>query len=349
MIELIFTLDYEIYGNGSGSLKELVYEPAEELREIFTKRNLRFVNFVEVAELEKIDANRTDPAIDLVKAQVRDLHQNGFETALHLHPQWCRARYADGRWSLDYSEYNLCTLPRPRIRQIVEDSLKYLRRLVGDPEFTPLSFRAGNWLFQPTQVAASVLAEHGIRLDSSVFKGGVQHDHCLDYRAARRNGDSWPFSSDVNRSDASGEWMEVPIQTEMVPLWRMHSSKRMSLGNAFGGGTRGTRQKLNRLRDFMRLRYPQKLDFCRMTLSELTSMMERIIQKDAADPASYRPIVAIGHTKDLSDPQTADDFLGFLEEKRIGVATFHTVYPKLLSEWRKKTVAQPVLHLSSAE
>ena len=28
--------------------------------------------------------------------------------------------------------------------------------------------------------------------------------------------------------------MEVPIQTEMVPLWRMHSSKRMSLGNALG-------------------------------------------------------------------------------------------------------------------
>ena len=31
MIECIFTLDYEIYGNGTGALKDLVYEPAERL------------------------------------------------------------------------------------------------------------------------------------------------------------------------------------------------------------------------------------------------------------------------------------------------------------------------------
>ena len=35
MIECIFTLNYEIYGNGAGSLKELVHDPAERLREIF--------------------------------------------------------------------------------------------------------------------------------------------------------------------------------------------------------------------------------------------------------------------------------------------------------------------------
>ena len=28
MIECIFTIDYEIYGNGEGSLQQLVYEPA---------------------------------------------------------------------------------------------------------------------------------------------------------------------------------------------------------------------------------------------------------------------------------------------------------------------------------
>ena len=51
MIECIFTLDYEIYGDGTGSLKELVYEPAEQLKAIFRKWNACFVNFVDVAEL----------------------------------------------------------------------------------------------------------------------------------------------------------------------------------------------------------------------------------------------------------------------------------------------------------
>jgi hypothetical protein len=347
MIELVFTLDYEIYGNGCGSLRELVYEPGEQLRQIFHRHNARFVNFVEVSEFSKIDAFRSDSAIDLVKQQVKTLFREGFEIALHLHPQWANASYVDGRWALDFREYNLCTLPRPRIDQIVSQALEYLRQLVEDPLFTPLSFRAGNWLFQPTGLAASVLAAHGLKLDSSVFKGGVQHDHGLDYRPARRNGYFWPFSSDVNRQDRHGEWIEVPIQADMVPLWRMRSSKRMHLGNAFGGNNKSLRQKLSRMRDFLRFRYPLKLDFCRMTLEELMAMMQRIIRQDAADPATYRPIVAIGHTKDLSDPQTVDDFLGFLASQQIKVATFQMIYPKVLASWGRG-ISQPAMQMSSA-
>ena len=112
MIECIFTIDYEIFGSGEGSLRELVYEPTERLKAIFNKSQARFVTFVEAAEIEMIEAKGTDPAIDLVKRQIRDLYSEGFEIGLHLHPQWYNARYENGRWQLDYSEYNLCTLPQ---------------------------------------------------------------------------------------------------------------------------------------------------------------------------------------------------------------------------------------------
>src|SRR4051812_4633060 len=35
MIECIFTIDYEIYGNGTGSLRDLVLEPAARLADLF--------------------------------------------------------------------------------------------------------------------------------------------------------------------------------------------------------------------------------------------------------------------------------------------------------------------------
>src|SRR2546423_1039464 len=149
MIECVFTIDYEIYGNGEGLLKELVYEPAKRLKTIFDRASAKLVVFVEAAELEKLDALRTDPAIDQVQAQIKEFHQQDFEIGLHLHPQWCNAEYRDGKWSLDYNEYNLCPLSRQRIDAIVGRSIAYLRRIVGVPAFTPLSFRAGNWLFQP--------------------------------------------------------------------------------------------------------------------------------------------------------------------------------------------------------
>ncbi len=66
-----------------------------------------------------------------------------------------------------------------------------------------------------------------------------------------------------------------------------------------------------------------------MTLGELTSMMEGIVREDQSDPSSYRPIVAIGHTKDLVDPQTVDDFLAYLRKKEIPVVTFEDIYHKM--------------------
>jgi hypothetical protein len=331
VIEFVFTIDYEIYGDGTGCLKDLVYEPARRLTELFRNWNARFVAFVEVAEFEKIEAYGTDRAIDLVKKQIEEFYRDGFEVGLHLHPQWCNARCERSAWALDYGEYNLCTLPPPRIAEIVDGSLAYIRHVVNSSHFTPLSFRAGNWLFQPTQTAASVLAEKGIRIDSSVFKGGLQRNHGLDYRPAMRNGYYWSFERDVNEPDPIGPWIEVPIYTDMVPFWKMATPKRLGMRNGTGAKSQGqgVGQKWSRLRDRLRFHYPLKLDFCRMTLSEMTSMMDRIIREDQADPETYRPVVAIGHTKDLTDFDTVDSFLSFLKTNRIPISTFPDIYPKL--------------------
>lgn len=328
MIECIFTIDYEIYGNGEGSLRELVYEPADKLMATFRKRKASFVVFVEVAELEMIEAKRTDPAIELVKNQIRDFYEEGFELGLHLHPQWYKGRYENGRWLLDYSEYNLCTLPRERIVQIVDRSIAYFRNVLGVSDFTPLSYRAGNWLFQPTRTTANVLAERGIKVDSSVFKGGLQHQYKLDYRQALRNGYYWRFQSDANMLDPNGALIEIPIYTIMVPCWNMLTAKRISLQRKSPSTPQINRQRLYRLLDYLRFWYPLKFDFCRMTIDELTSMADRVMREDQKNPTSYKPMVAIGHSKDLVDLDSIEYFLSYLKENRINVSTFDRVYTK---------------------
>jgi hypothetical protein len=175
-----------------------------------------------------------------------------------------------------------------------------------------------------------------------VFKGGLQHSHTLDYRPALKNGYYWSFDVDVTQPVAAGSWIEVPIYSEMVPIWKMPTSKRMSLGNSFGGVTsQGIARKLNRIRDFARFRYPLKLDFTRMTLGELTSMMKRIIREDIADLKQYRPIVAIGHTKDLVDLQTVDSFLSFLQTSGIRVVTFEDVYQTISRDTHRRPTTAP--------
>ncbi|MEF3073913.1 hypothetical protein V2P20_02630 [Methylobacter sp. Wu1] len=334
MIECIFTIDYEIYGNGDGSLEELVFAPADKLNSLFRQAGCKFVAFIEAAELELIQDQGSDPAIGLISEQIKSFHNEGIEIGLHLHPQWYKARHENGQWRLDYSEYNLCTLPRERIAEIVDRSISYLRRVLGQPDFTPLSFRAGNWLMQPTHVAAGVLAERGIKLDSSVFKGGLQHRHGLDYRKAIGNGYYWTFSDHVDMPDANGTLLEIPTYTEMVPFWKMLTMKRVGMkgaGNDKGKGLSShslSSARLERLIDFLRFRYPLKLDYCRMTIDELTKMMGAIVREDRKAPGRYRPIVAIGHTKDLVDYETIRSFLAYLQENGIRVSTFKDVYDK---------------------
>jgi peptidoglycan/xylan/chitin deacetylase (PgdA/CDA1 family) len=328
MIECVFTIDYEIYGNGEGRLFDLVYEPTRKLIRIFEKAGVRFVCFVEAVELQTIEKNRADPAIRDVRRQIRELYHQGFEIALHCHPQWFNASHRHKQWLLDYSEYNLCVLPKERIVQMLGGAIDYLRDILALPDFTPLAYRAGNWLFQPTRTAACVLVEQGIKIDSSVFKGGVQHNHRLDYRRASRNGPFWTFTDDVNLPDPGGQLLEIPIYAEIVPFWKMVTKKRLGLQKrAFSAGN-GVTHKFARIRDFTRLWQPLKFDFCRMALDELISMTDHAIADDKQQPELFRPMVAIGHSKDLVDFRTVESFLAYLERKGIAVSTFKGAYPR---------------------
>jgi hypothetical protein len=126
--------------------------------------------------------------------------------------------------------------------------------------------------------------------------------------------------------DPMGQWLELPIYAEMVRPWKMATSKRMGMGGNVKGSGGSIGKKLNRALDFLRLGYPLKFDFCRMTLAELTSMMNRVIAQDHRDPDTRKPIVAIGHSKDLNDLHTVDAFLAFLRDKKIPVVTFENIF-----------------------
>jgi len=330
MIECIFTVDYEIYGNGEGSLKELVYEPAEKLKAVFRKWNARCVVFVEAAELEIIGSERTDTFIHLVERQIREFHRDRFEIGLHLHPQWYNARYEDGQWQLDYGEYNLCRLSPDRIDQIIDRSILYLRKALCEPNYKPLSFRAGNWLLQPSSAVAKSLSKHYISVDSSVFKGGVQHKHKLDYRMSLKNGYFWAFSENVNIPDPRGILLEIPTYSKMVPIWKMLTPKRIALHQKGSSKFQHRQNLLMRLADFLRIRHPMKLDFSRLDAEEMILILDQEMKKDQKNPTLYRPIVAIGHTKDLADLSTVESFLSYLQNNGISVSTFRDVHDKII-------------------
>ena len=93
MIECIFTLDYEIYGNGQGSLRDVVLDPTQRLAEVFQQFDVPFVVFAEAVEFARIEQAQSDPDTAAVRAQLREMRGAGHEIGLHVHPWWARARY----------------------------------------------------------------------------------------------------------------------------------------------------------------------------------------------------------------------------------------------------------------
>jgi hypothetical protein len=321
MIECIFTLDYEIYGNGQGSLRDLVLDPTQRLAEVFKEFEAPFVVFAEAVEFAKMEEAQCDPDTAGVRAQMRELRTAGHEIALHLHPWWANARYEAGHWHLDWSERNIGTLEPGRVEAIVSGAIRYLREALDDPRFTPLAFRAGQWAIQPTPVIVSVLARHGVRVDSTVFKGGRVHGLDLDYRPAVANGGLWRFGNDVNVPDPDGQLCEVPIHTQLVPFWQMLGRKRLKLHSKTRSASQGSPLP-HHWRDFLRFRYPRKLDFCRMTFAEMREAVEGVLEEKQVQGGQSSPIVAIGHSKDFVDPEAVRRFLTFLRHQSVAVTTF---------------------------
>jgi len=321
MVECIFTLDYEIYGSGEGTLRDLVLDPTRRLAEIFKEFDAPFVVFAEAVEFAKMEEAESDPDTGGVRAQLRELRRAGHEIALHLHPWWANAQYEHGRWQLDWNERNISALSEKRVEAIVSTAVRYLRDALDSPDFVPFSFRSGLLAMQPTGVVANVLTKHGIRVDSSVFKGGRVHRLALDYRPASRNNGFWRFSGDINMEDPGGPLWEIPIHTEMVPFWQMLGRKRLKLQKK----TRSSKDRTplpHDLRDLLRFRYPRKLDFCRMTFDEMRQTVETVLNRRPSGADERSIIVAIGHSKDFIEPEATRRFLAFLEERSIPVTTF---------------------------
>ena len=88
----------------------------------------------------------------------------------------------------------------------------------------------------------------------------------------------------------------------------------------------------SKLKNHLGLKYPKKLDFCRLTKTEIDEMLKEIWAVDRKSPSVLKPIVAIGHTKDLKDIDTVDYFLSILNESGVKVTTCRSICEKLIND-----------------
>jgi hypothetical protein len=332
-VGIVFSLDYEIHGNGEGASPELMVGPTWRLLRQFDRHGARLTIFAEVAEILRFRdharaTGRDDFHYQAIADQLRYALQRGHDVQLHIHPAFMSAVFRAGRWQLNWSEYDLAQLPLARVISIVQTAKDFLEELLQpvQPDFRVYAFRAGNWAMMPTTNAATALSEADITVDSSVFKGGRREDTVrFDYTTAPSEALPWRFApNNVCTNDPTSTLWEFPIYCEMRPLWaffgmnrlyrvvqtRLHPQSRVTAETA-----RGVTPPAQPTRSLF-TRHPQKADFNQCSSTRLIAMLKRL-SRAYDSPGRLVPFVTIGHSKLYTqhNARDLDRFLDFVDSE----------------------------------
>ena len=348
---LIWTLDYEIHGNGDGNPMELMVEPTYRLMNLLEKYHQRLTIMADVAEIlcfkrYLAETGRDDYHVAEIEEQLRDAIRRGHEVQLHIHSSYFKAVHNGHSFDQCIEEYNMAALSIERIDEMVTEGVTYLEKLLKPvkKDYKVWLFRAANWSMMPTENLYKVLVTHGITHDTSVFKGGVQGGNvCYDYREAYDNLFAYPASAkNINARDERGEIIELPIYTEMRPFWdfisvvrifrmiraKFHKHKknqeRLAMSDERLAMKKNADKNDNRhvsLKSFFRLS-PLKMDFNQVNSRGLKRMMRNVIRRVERDnrlaisDERLVDVVLIGHAKTFVpyNERTLEPFLKWVEK-----------------------------------
>jgi hypothetical protein len=320
VVSVIFTLDYEIHGNGEGCPYELMVEPTARLLRLFDEYGAKLSIMADVAEILKFKEyadqhGKDDYHYQDIAAQLQTAVRGGHDVQLHVHSSYFNATHDGRRWVQDWAEYNFAGLSLRRLDELIKLGKSFLESLLQpvNPAYRCNVFRAANWSVSPSKNVVRALVNNGIRIDTSVFKYG-RRDGLVNFDYRRAHSDMVPWRADEDaiwRSNPHGEIWEVPIYSEHRRLPAFFSLNRIyrfilgrfhrvpdtlensgGYGTSPGAGHSSVTWRLGRLAGW----HAWKADFNQCTGRQLIGALKRGASRHR-DSKQPLPFVLIGHSK----------------------------------------------------
>jgi hypothetical protein len=93
MLKVLFTLDYEIHGNGEGSPRKLMIEPTGRLLRLFDQYGAKLTIMAEIAEILRFkeyaeEQKRDDWNYGGIVSQLQQAVTSGHDVQLHIHSSY---------------------------------------------------------------------------------------------------------------------------------------------------------------------------------------------------------------------------------------------------------------------
>lgn len=354
MLVTLFTLDYELHGNGDGNPLTLMIEPTDRMLDQFDRYGARLTIMADVAEILRfrdlyLQTGRDDYSYERIAGQLRDAVARGHDVQLHLHASWFGARYENGRWQQDWCNYSFADLPLQTITEYLKLGKNWLEELLQpvDAGYRCTVFRAANWSMQPSENAIRALKEAGFSAETSVFKWGRREGLVtFDYANAPHSLLPWRAAqSDICTRDEQSPLWEIPIYAEHRRVWAFFSVNRLYRAwlsrrhrlprNASADSEPSASSKSGlsqRLRWFVQ-KHAWKADFNQCTGQQLVGALKRAehLLPSWTHGTERYPFVLIGHSKLFTsvNERSLEPFLRYVARNptRFAFGRFADSYP----------------------
>ena len=319
---LILTVDYELFGNGSGCLEACVLQPSGQIMNIVEPFKAPVTFFVEALEFMALSRELND---NRAPQQLKQALQQGHDMQLHIHPQWINPVYdSSNNWQVDNTRWRIGDLGGNEAYDVLQQAKSWLETEIAEntSNYRCLAFRAGGWCIQPSSHIIQSLLELGFALDSSVAPGQWRagKGEWSDFRRAP-DLPIWKVRQDVLNVATDGLY-EVPIACGNIGLWqhaRSLLSRQFKPAGSTAPGCNGSylgphkglynhwRAKAIRMMQIGNV----MLDFSNMREAELIDITRQWIRryKHTLQPI---PVVAIAHTKNFT-PESARALKAYLD------------------------------------
>lgn len=350
--QIVVSVDYEIFGNGTGDVRQHVTDPTEHMARTLEDAGAPLTVFVEMEEQVAFERNAPalrghlgyDPA-ELIRQQIGALARRGHDFQLHLHPQWHRSAWSGAEWRLQHDIHTVDALHEDQAaatEHLWERKAK-LESYAGQPV---TAYRCGAFAAQPGGRLLRALEANHFIIESSVVCG-LRRDEPhvqLDYRRAPSDRRMWRVSTDVAVRDDAGTLTEVPIHSVMGRRWQQVTWQRLQakfsrnvpkqrqdeMMNQFGISKR---RPLGLLK-FLMSPVPLKLDFHNVTPRRLLQWIRSAPAPHPDDPLDV--LVLIGHTKEHINPGAFEEFVRLVKrDNDIRIVSFSEVARQLRERGRK--------------
>jgi hypothetical protein len=320
MLKILFTLDYEIHGNGEGCPYELMVKPVDRMLAQFDQYGAKLTIMADIAEILKFKEYAESSGTDAwhyhrIVQHLQTAVRRGHDVQLHIHSSYFNARQDGRRWEQDWSEYNFAGLGFDRMKSVIRQGKEFLESILqtANPDYRCIAFRAANWSVSPSQNVVRALLENGIKIDSSVFKYGHREGLVsFDYSSAESEIGPWRAAQDgIWRRDPRGKIWEVPIYSEKrwiggflsvsriyrVLLGRLHRIPRdFPSSQTKNGPDLPARRSISRRLGLFARKHAWKADFNQCTGRQLIRALKRAEERHGKS-GSERTFVLIGHSK----------------------------------------------------